>query len=437
MTANLALARTILLMRRNLGDNISDALLLSALQSVQVLFVADELNLASPAGQHAFMTSVLLTARSGAACFIDAPNVPALNLQAPYTQPRVVDALVDIGADLIPGQHIAGVPYDGGLRFDVAIILGDSPFYAEADLTIRLSGTDWEGRIAPAGARWAGYASPFGALAAAGLAAAEAFKAAMRRLRPYAGPGPFDDYFRAAPQGSVRLAPVGTPPPTAALGMIDFVSGGAVTQSALYALGRIPAVTAAARVFEADAHDLTNLNRYGLLRRSGSTSAKGAYLERQALGGVRLKSIPYRFDEENRHRFGQLAANILVGVDNVESRWLVQRENPAWLGIGATEDYLAMRTVHAAGMPCAKCVHDVGGLAPGYIPTVAFVSHWSGLALAAAYAQHAQGIATASIDQVARYSCLQLGGAAGVHAARGWHQPDCGNACSSLGTGPV
>lgn len=46
------------------------------------------------------------------------------------------------------------------------------------------------------------------------------------------------------------------------------ISGGAITNAALYALLRMPAVTAAMRIIEPDMLDVPNLNRYALARQS-------------------------------------------------------------------------------------------------------------------------------------------------------------------------
>ena len=51
------------------------------------------------------------------------------------------------------------------------------------------------------------------------------------------------------------------------LGAVDVISGGTITNAALYALLRMPAVSAAMRVIEPDLLNLPNLNRYALARR--------------------------------------------------------------------------------------------------------------------------------------------------------------------------
>lgn len=264
-------------------------------------------------------------------------------------------------------------------------------------------------------------------------AAAEPYKFAMRRVRHFAAAGPFDEYFRACDQASIALAPRSTPAPKPVLGAFDMVSAGAISQAALYALSRIPGVAADARVIEHDTNELTNINRYALLRRSGvrSDMQKAQYLSRLNLDGLEIQPIPLRYEALNRARIGPLARNVLIGVDNLHSRWAVQEEHPEWLGIGATEDYLAFLTVHHSGLPCARCVHPEGPLADGPAASAAFVSHWGGLVLAAAFARARSWSDFSADEQVTQFASLQLGSSGSVWKTKGAARGDCPNGCVS------
>lgn len=428
MNAAHALARTMLLMRSNLRADVDDALLLDALTSVNVEFVADERNLASEEGQHALVSAILLIARSGSRCLLRAPNVKLKGVHAPLTELSLIDALLDVGQDLIPGQEIE---VESSVAAHIAVVLGDSPYSGAAKHIVRMSGDAWAGSIELAGRRWEAVGSPFGALAAAGLAAAEAYKFAMRRLRHLAARGPFEEYFRESAHASIALAPPGTPVPGQVLGSFDTVSAGAIIQSALYALSRIPGVAGRARVIEQDTNDLSNINRYALLRRSGVRpgTQKARYLSALNLGGLEIEPIPLRYEGTNRASIGALAPSVLVGVDNIDSRWDVQEEHPEWLGIGATEDYLAFLTHHRRGLPCARCVHPGGQPPNGPIPTVAFVSYWGGLALAAAFARSRSGDNLRAEEQVTQLACLQLGSSGAAWTMRGMVSGECPNEC--------
>ena len=126
-------------------------------------------------------------------------------------------------------------------------------------------------RHAPARATgWRG-TWPAGAMAAAAAAAAEGLRAAVPRIAERAGrPVPADPRWRADPRqaGRPRPGPLPGADGPMPLGAVDVISGGAITNAALYALLRMPAVTAAMRIIEPDLLDLPNLNRYASARRS-------------------------------------------------------------------------------------------------------------------------------------------------------------------------
>jgi hypothetical protein len=96
-----------------------------------------------------------------------------------------------------------------------------------------------------------------------------------------------------------------------------------------------------------------------------------------------------------------LGALVLVGVDDIPSRWLVQRARPKWLGIGATTHWSAMASFHVPGMGgCAECLHPLDDPSKVPIPTVAFVSFWAGLLTAAYFLRHRIGeLGEAALDQ--------------------------------------
>lgn len=103
-----------------------------------------------------------------------------------------------------------------------------------------------------------------------------------------------------------------------------------------------------------------------------------------ALAGERtavfdITACPYRFDEEHGAQIGPLAPRVCVGVDDIPSRWAVQREWPNWLCVGATSHLEVRVSAHVAPGPCAGCAHPEDEELPGEIPTISFVSYWAGL----------------------------------------------------------
>ena len=114
---------------------------------------------------------------------------------------------------------------------------------------------------AEAGSLWSTSDWPIGAMGAAALGAAEAFKSAMRRLaRAAQNSHVFTELFDPTTHAAINLALPGTPE-ISSLKQIDFVSGGAINSNALYALLRLPHLNGTARIIEHDIVSLSNLNR--------------------------------------------------------------------------------------------------------------------------------------------------------------------------------
>lgn len=390
-TAREALDRTLLLMRDDVVDDVPDAALLDALRGHPVLVSADAANLESEAAQHALIATALLCARMGVPVFVDAPNVPLRGIHAPLTGPRLVDALLDIGADLVPGVEISADPAG---PLPSSILVGDTGSRGRRQDALVLDGDAWTGRARREGVgeRWREVPVPVGPLASAGLAAAEVFKAAMRRLSHGArSPGAFRSLHAPCRVASLHLGGASTAAVTGQLGAFDVISGGAIAQAALYTLARVPGVTGQARVIEPERGDLTNVNRYSFLRRSRVGMLKVDDLASYSLGELDLVGVPSRFDDEFLGRHGPLRPDVLVGVDDIPSRWAVQRANPAWVGVGATTHHSAMASFHRPGIPCARCLHPRDEAQNGPIPTVSFVSHMAGVLLAAIFLRHRAG----------------------------------------------
>ena len=192
---HLALDRTMRLMRDHLVAEPSDEVLLDALTSRRVTVAADEANLRSPAGQTAFVTTVLLLLRSGTSVTLRAPDVEMLGRQPPLVGTRIVSALTDIGCDLIEG--ISCLCDEAALTASGAtVLIGDTALAPSGGMVVRVCGDALTARVRtsaadlarqPLGSVWpAELHIPFGALAAAGLAAGEIYKIAMRRLLRWA-----------------------------------------------------------------------------------------------------------------------------------------------------------------------------------------------------------------------------------------------------------
>jgi hypothetical protein len=408
-----ALDRTLALMRDHIGDVASDGELLAELSRCKVVVVADCANAASRQGQVALITAALLCARTGADVCIVADEVPLVGLHPPLRGSRLLEGLVEVGGDLIPGSAIKIGEQASRGRADLCVLIGDTPRPQRigAELTVRTCGDTWSGSLLPAnevGESWVRVHGPFGAMTSAALVAAEAYKLVMRRLRNASkvSSDVFDMMFGPSPRAAVRLAALDMSGPSE-LGEVDFISGGAVTHAALYALSRIEGVTATGRVIEPEIYDLPNLNRYTLMRRSDVTLGKARHLADLDLGGIRLEPIARRYDETLQRTLGKLADSVLVGVDHIPSRWTAQAHARDWLGVGGTEHYDTMVSFHDDGTPCAACLHHSDGEIDPRAPTVAFVSFWAGLWLAALYVRHKIGQQPTLAEQVVLTTMLR------------------------------
>jgi hypothetical protein len=387
MTLEEALDRTLRLVETQLRPDAPRADVLQALTTTRVLLRAGHDTMATASGQGALVTAALAMARSGHEVWVDAPDVPMVGVQPPLSGTRLLPALAEVGADLLPTRVIAIGQPPGPL--DVAFAFGAAPLPA-AGVAWRLNARAWTARLLPLEAvePWGTDDWPLGGLGAGYLAAGEAFKAAVRKLAHLAAGPLFTDLFAPCAGCTIELAPPGATR-AAALGAFDIVSGGAITNAALFALLRLPGVTGHARILDKDTNGLSNLNRNALLLRSRLEAFKVEDLATYANGLV-LEPMPVRYGGA----WGDpvLRPRVLVGVDHIPSRWAAQAAGPAWLGVGATEEFSVLRTLHPAGAPCAACLHPHDpGSSEDPIPTCAFVSGWSGLLLATAFAREAAG----------------------------------------------
>lgn len=377
-----ALARTTLLLNRELfAGEADERAIADALLATTVRLTADEESLACRAGQTALVTAFVLTARLGVGIELAVPNLLVIDLVAPLKLPTLRDSLMELGLDLVPGAIVrsSSGPVDETFVFGAGAHDGRTP--------VRVTATDLAADLERNGAetRCAGDL-PLGGFAAGAAVAAIALEAAMPRIEAATGLHARTPRPSPGPPTRIRLHelfPDLADVTTLELGDIDAVSGGAITHALLFCLLRIPGVHARVRVIEQQRAELSNVNRYALLRASDDGSLKTDQLGRVAAAGVEIVGVPSLFTKDTREALLPFAERVVVGVDDVEARWWVQEEHPAWLAVGATGNHLAQLTVHVPGSPCAACIHAIP-LPPQTIPTISFVSFWAGFLQACA-----------------------------------------------------
>ena len=385
ITAADALARTSRMLNEQFfGGRVEPAKIGAALPRLRVAIGCDATNAESENGQQVLINLALLVARMGIRVELDLPDVPLLIHRPPLRREGLASALIELSSDLVPEAEIAA---RSGDPLCLELVIGDTP-YTRTAAALRVCGDEWSLDLgdarASAGRRW-GDGLPFGAFAAAAAGAAEVLRVALNPLAALVGapllaqahrlqvgvPVACDlrDYF---PEFSAREP---------ALGQLDAISGGAIVSNTVAALRSVDP-TAQLRVIEDDALEASNLNRYYYSRRREISLPKTDHLSLQGDERFEIKGVDLRLEPETLERVGTLADRVLVGVDHIPSRWLVQEAAPAWVGVGATQSLSTLVSSHRPGEPCAGCLHPRPLPTDPEAATISFVSFWAGLLLA-------------------------------------------------------
>ena len=379
------LTRTVLLSRDHVPDSVTDEEICGRFQSCQVLCVSDLRNLSSHSGQTALVTLVSLLSRMGMQVSLGIPEVPMI-----FPHPRLSGTNLRQALIYASGRFIEGAAVRGEVNSEIADIvfaLGDTRVERRHRRLWRLSGTEWSGALAMSQAANLWTAEwPIGAITSAALAASEAFKLVMRRLpMPESG----RQFYEATKSCSWDFRSVPVPGTALDLGRVDIISAGAISQAALYTLAHIPDLRMRGRIFDDDVTEESNLNRNLLTLTADVDWPKVEVAARSCSPAFNLEPIQARFDRSNA---GELAERVLVGVDDIPSRWEVQRHALGWLCVGGTSHFNASSSVHTPDQPCCGCLHWADDLTPvGAIPTVSIVSLWAGLAMAVRLLREALG----------------------------------------------
>jgi molybdopterin/thiamine biosynthesis adenylyltransferase len=380
---NDALSRTVLLIQRDLFPTVATEQIVEHLAGRRVRLSADERNLTAPAGQTALVTTAIALAQTGARISLDVPDIPLSGPQPPLPPPSgLATGLRAWGASLLQPFDL-----DDDEPVDLTVVLGDTP--SSAGAAIRLSGSAWEGRVSVDSAAvpgWEGYI-PFGAMLAAQAGAAEAFRSTMASLAHRHGVQPLPEH-HVGPPCAVHLAvePVKLGD-RIHLGAVDVVSAGAITNAAIASLLRVPGVSGVLRVMDGDIGAVSNLNRYELLNALLLDRPKVDVLADFQTDMLTIEPLPVRLTHETGP--SQLADCVLVGVDDIPSRWLAQERCSGWLCVAGTSRMEIVISEHAPGSPCAGCMHPHDDEGDALIPTVSFVSKLAGVLQAHRLLSHA------------------------------------------------
>ena len=416
------LARTTLLFQTDLG--IDPEVIIDALTETRILLVADNEIIKTFIGQIAISTAAMLMARSGHKVFIDTPDAALIGYQPPMNGDTFHHAISNLKNQLIDGIEITiGQPFEAA---NIAFVFGSGTTKKlRANRIISVSWTDWSAKLIEGKQQFSSNRGewPIGALGAAVLAAAEAIKVPGRMLSSLSAHGAyFNDVFAPSVATRLILAPDDTPQITQ-VGDFDIISAGAVSNAYLYCLMRIPRIVGKGRVFDKDVSAASNCNRNMLLVPQFIGLPKVDVFQYFA-PSVIIKSIARHFSESD---LSFLAERVVVGVDDIPTRWTLSRAQTKWLGVGATSHFDSMTSVHFPRSACAGCLHPKDEPQMGPIPTIAFVSFLSGLMMTADFLRDLTNAGSSGVSRQQYLTALQFKPWAGqVHP-----RMDCPAGCTA------
>ena len=233
--------------------------IVSGLTMTNALMRADPTSCRSPAGQTAVITTAILTTQLGTRLQLELPDVPVLECQPPLPPGGSLPERLE--------KHLAKLitppgPAQGPI--DIELLLGDARSGRPTSLAVRLIGDGWGYNStidsSSGGTSWRGD-EPLGGIMAAAAAAAEVYRASLRKLRDRYALTYRGAHHLRAHSSEVRVSPLSLP---IDFGRVDMISAGAINQATLYTLARMPAAAGDVRVIEHDLFGVSNLNRYPL-----------------------------------------------------------------------------------------------------------------------------------------------------------------------------
>jgi molybdopterin/thiamine biosynthesis adenylyltransferase len=367
-----ALSRTTLLVKRDIYPALGADVIANALSTTRLRLTASHDALSNPNGQTALVTTAILCAELGAQLNLDFPEAPLLTPQPPLEGDGLRESILDLSRNLITPAQLGS---DG--EFEIGIGTGVSGH------GVAFTADDWGFRLETRKAlgSFAGLL-PFGAGFGSVAATAELFRYIIFQLGKETGAKPLPEHPVCSPRrASYRLVPFDWQ--GLALDGVDSISAGALATTMLYVLLRVPELKIRVRFIDGDTGALSNLNRYPLLHEGLLGIPKTEALATYATHLIGIQSDPRSFDAENENAIKPLAQQVVVGVDDIPSRWRAQAAAPCWVGVAATSHFEIVVSEHALGSPCAGCLHPRDHPGPAdEIPTVSFVSAMAGFLLA-------------------------------------------------------
>jgi len=195
---------------------------------------------------------------------------------------------------------------------------------------IFVGSNDWNAFVATAGPRAVGSSdNPFGAGAAACLAAANLFRWIFLREGPLLDK---DLTFSLLQSASPRTA---TPTLAGSVGEIVLVGAGAIGNATAWAFSRLP-MEGVLRIVDHEVIDLGNLQRYALTEREDEGRNKVDIVARHFNGKVRAKTHPVKFEDFVASE-GYSWARMMLALDSSRDRRAAQASLPQWIANAWTQ----------------------------------------------------------------------------------------------------
>jgi len=383
--------RTLLFSKYSLGSE-KDLEYFTRLKSREIAITGSREILKSFNGQHMlFMVANLLSRFCLSIDFVLPPGIKT-TIKFPFAiEDDLLVCLEGLCKKINPYLNLR--KGDKRKRYDVVIAIGS----CERDLgrTIFINSDGWIAYVNTQGnpLGWVSHnPNPLGAHTAACLGIAEVFKAIFSTFK---GTNPYNtiaggsiifsilDYgFKNGPMINLQL------PTSVSIGTLHLISLGAINSATLYTLCAIPGIEGSLILVEPQNLEISNLNRY-LLTKAEDTILHKSKIEvakrfvDNYLGVESAFPVKYQEFKKFEEAFGMDLT--VIGVDNNESRWEIQKDLPKVLLCGGTEVSKIQISRHddISKKACVGCLYPRAMEPTQFIPTISFVSAFSGVLLAA------------------------------------------------------
>lgn len=278
---------------------------------------------------------------------------PVVSLRGAGKAAAVADDLSGLARRINPNIELGA-----SSRPTLAVMLG-RPTRVSAEHAVYAGCSGWDALVDAAEPQAIGdAANPFGAGAAACLAAANIFRHVFLGDVTHERRVVFSTLLREPRQSPASVPPRGAPSQEDVL-----VGGGAIGNAAAWALTHCD-LTGQMQLVDPQAVELSNIQRYLMTERRDEGAAKAALLDDRLPGALRF--IPHQmewasFVEANGYSW----QHVLVAVDSAAARREVQASLPRWIANAWTQpEDLGVSTHQFGRGACLGCLYLPAGVVP-------------------------------------------------------------------------